>query len=134
MLCKCTEMAPSLTFFFAFVFRCVSISSAPPLNTIAHCQVTLEQMQALEAALATVDQHAANALRGRFSQEPRLLTSLIGVNNQINVPLLRCAHLLLCGCCCIGYFSAFLLVFYWRMSDSVSKTCSVDSAQNHRNQ
>lgn len=52
-------------------------------------QVTLQQMQALEAALATVDQHAANAVRGRFSREPQLLTALIGVNNQVNAPLLR---------------------------------------------
>ena len=46
-------------------------------------------MKALEAALATVDPHAAAALRSRFSQEPRLLQALLATEGQVNTVLLR---------------------------------------------
>lgn len=52
-------------------------------------QVTMEQVRALEAVLAGVDQHAANALRGRFSTEPRLLTALLAPDGQVNAALVR---------------------------------------------
>lgn len=52
-------------------------------------RLTYEQMKSLEAALATVDPHAATALKSRFSQEPRLLQALLATEGQVNTALLR---------------------------------------------
>ena len=68
--------------------------------------MTLQSVRALDEALASVDPHAANALRSRFAQEPRLLTALLVSEGQVNHALLRSAVV---WCRCVGVLFVILV-------------------------
>ncbi|CAM9767491.1 unnamed protein product, partial [Ectocarpus sp. 12 AP-2014] len=61
----------------------------PPANQPGPVKVTLQQVRALDDALASVDPHAATALRSRFASEPRLLSALLAPEGRVNNALLR---------------------------------------------